>query len=242
MTPEEKKKIRGAAYYAANKEQVLKRKAAYRAANKERIKAADAVYRAQHKEQAATWRRENKEQIATYLAANAARIAARDATYRAANKERRKATRAAYLVANKEELAARRAAYRSKNKARILKYKAARHKVLMRVSPSYKLQKSLRERAYRVLKLQRTSKTFQSHIRLLGCTLEHARKHIESQFEPWMSWENHSPKGWHVDHVKPLASFDLADPAQVKQAFHYTNLRPLHWRENIVKGARLIKN
>lgn len=73
--------------------------------------------------------------------------------------------------------------------------------------------------------------------RSLGCTPEQLKLHLEQQFQPGMTWENHGVHGWHVDHKKPLASFDLTDPAQFDQACHYTNLQPLWATDNIRKGA-----
>ncbi len=56
-----------------------------------------------------------------------------------------------------------------------------------------------------------------------------------------MTWENWGWGGdkWHVDHIIPLASFDLNDPVQLLRANHYTNLQPLWQAENLAKGARL---
>jgi len=71
---------------------------------------------------------------------------------------------------------------------------------------------------------------------LLGCDLDFLRVHLEKQFRPGMTWENHGYHGWHVDHKKALASFNLSDPEQVANAFHYSNLQPLWARENIEKG------
>jgi len=75
-------------------------------------------------------------------------------------------------------------------------------------------------------------------LELLGCSISEARSYLESKFLEGMSWDNHGLKGWHIDHIKPLASFDLTDPEQQKQAFHYTNLQPLWWRENLQKGNK----
>lgn len=44
---------------------------------------------------------------------------------------------------------------------------------------------------------------------------------------------------WHVDHVRPLCSFDLTDPAQVREAFAPENHQWLPACENIAKGGRL---
>jgi len=53
-----------------------------------------------------------------------------------------------------------------------------------------------------------------------------------------MTWDNHSKKGWHIDHIKPLHEFDLYDDEQFKQASHYTNLQPLWWWQNLAKNRK----
>ena len=53
-----------------------------------------------------------------------------------------------------------------------------------------------------------------------------------------MNWANHAPKGWHIDHIKPLASFDLADRKQLLESVHYTNLQPLWAADNLRKGTK----
>lgn len=76
----------------------------------------------------------------------------------------------------------------------------------------------------------------------LGCSIDKLRIHLQLKFHrnprgkhEYMTWDNHSFRGWHIDHIKSLASFDLSDPEQLKIACHYTNLQPLWWRENIKK-------
>lgn len=80
----------------------------------------------------------------------------------------------------------------------------------------------------------------QSTFELLGCTLEELYAHIEAQFLPGMSWGNYGHDTWHIDHIKPCASFDLTDPEQQRVCFHYTNLQPLWAIDNIRKGAKLV--
>lgn len=52
-----------------------------------------------------------------------------------------------------------------------------------------------------------------------------------------MTWENYGPV-WHVDHIRPCASFDLQDPAQQRECFNFKNLQPLFAKENLKKGDR----
>jgi hypothetical protein len=51
-----------------------------------------------------------------------------------------------------------------------------------------------------------------------------------------MSWENYGK--WHIDHIRPLTSFNLSDENQQLKAGHYTNLQPLWASENVRKGAK----
>ena len=72
----------------------------------------------------------------------------------------------------------------------------------------------------------------------LGCSIEEFKLYIESKFSTNMSWDNHSKRGWHIDHIIPLSAFDLTDPEQVKRACHYTNLQPLWAEDNESKGDK----
>lgn len=98
---------------------------------------------------------------------------------------------------------------------------------------------NLRKRIRDVLKGETKSGRSMS---LIGCTGEELKLHLEAQFLPLMDWSNYGPKGWHIDHIRPCASFDLSDPAQQKECFHYTNLQPLWSEENTSKGARWAGN
>ena len=74
---------------------------------------------------------------------------------------------------------------------------------------------------------------------LLGVSMNEVRAYLELQFKSGMTWENYGYKGWHIDHIIPCASFDLTDPEQQRRCFHYTNLQPLWWHENLAKGDKL---
>lgn len=52
-----------------------------------------------------------------------------------------------------------------------------------------------------------------------------------------MTWKNYGKK-WHIDHIKPLASFNLTDEKQLKEALHYSNLQPLWKLDNLRKSNK----
>ena len=96
-----------------------------------------------------------------------------------------------------------------------------------------KIKKSLRNRLSVGVLRGIPSRKFED---LTGCTPVEIQKHIEQKFKPGMSWENYGE--WEIDHIRPCASFNLSDPEQQKQCFHYTNLQPLWARENRKKGSK----
>ncbi len=92
---------------------------------------------------------------------------------------------------------------------------------------------------YRTRKFIKGSPKHQEFAILAGCTREELIKHIESKFQQGMTWKNWSATGWHLDHIRPLASFDLSDPEQIKEACHYTNIQPLWAEDNLKKADKI---
>jgi hypothetical protein len=102
--------------------------------------------------------------------------------------------------------------------------------------PAYRTLLRLRCRLRSAVKAQSTCKSA-STMSLVGCSPAELRAHLESKFTGGMSWSNQGE--WHVDHIRPCASFDLTDPAQQKVCFHYTNLQPLWGIDNLRKGSKV---
>lgn len=79
--------------------------------------------------------------------------------------------------------------------------------------------------------------------RHLPYTIHELMKHLESQFEPWMNWDNHglySPhkKTWQIDHIKADASFNYksVQDDDFISSWALENLRPLESLTNILKS------
>lgn len=75
--------------------------------------------------------------------------------------------------------------------------------------------------------------------KLIGCSIQLFRKHLEKQFKEGMNWNNYGRKGWHIDHILPCCSFDLSKEEEQRKCFHYSNLQPLWAIENMQKGGRI---
>lgn len=89
--------------------------------------------------------------------------------------------------------------------------------------------------------LQGRSK-LKSSLELTGVkSWQELRNRIEEQFQEGMSWENWTKEGWHIDHVRPIASFDLNDTEQHKTCFNWRNLQPLLGSENLHKLDKYTK-
>jgi hypothetical protein len=111
----------------------------------------------------------------------------------------------------------------------------ARANAKYQAKPEVKLAQRLRDR------LRMATRNIQkagSAVRDLGCNIDEFRAYIETRFQPGMTWENWTHDGWHLDHIQPLASFDLSNREQFLMAGHYTNLQPMWARDNFSKGSK----
>ena len=102
--------------------------------------------------------------------------------------------------------------------------------------PEFKILTILRARLREALKNNSKSA---STLELLGCTVPEFKDYLEPQFQEGMTWSNNTKHGWHIDHIRPCASFDMEDPIQQQECFHYTNLQPLWAEDNWSKGSKV---
>ena len=138
-----------------------------------------------------------------------------------------------YLAKESAANAARLRRYRKEN--RVKHNDSQRRRKLARCQEDlhYALYNTLRKRVLSAIRANSGDKAFRT-MELIGCTVAQLRAHLQAQFWPGMSWDNRGE--WHIDHIRPCASFDLTDPAQQRECFHYTNLQPLWAADNLAKG------
>ncbi len=147
---------------------------------------------------------------------------------------------AIHYIENREHRLTAMKAYRESNPIKPTDESRKKERERYRSDEQYRLKEILKSRmqtATNAIKSARCAGT----IDLLGCSVIEARHHLESQFTDGMTWENHSLNGWHIDHIKPCASFDLTIDSEQKQCFHYSNLQPLWAEDNLRKGNKYDK-
>lgn len=156
--------------------------------------------------------------------------------YRARNREKAKARDLAYYARRKEDIKVRSRAYYARNRGVRIAYTTAYSQNLRKTDPAYRLMHNLRNQTRHGMARAGGTKSHRT-IEYIGCSFKELRSHLEKQFRPGMIWENYGPV-WHVDHIRPCASFDLSDPEQQRACFHFSNLQPLFAEENLKKGAK----
>lgn len=168
--------------------------------------------------------RKNKSKVyLDYLERNKEKIKQYQKEYREKNKDRAKEDKRRHYISNK---------------AKIIERERVRYNYKYATDIQFKIKSLLRGRL-----LHAVGKEFKrgSAIDLLGCTIEEFKTYISNQFKQGMSWGNYGIKGWHLDHIKPCASFDLTKEEDQRRCFHYTNFQPLWALENYSKGAKYDK-
>lgn len=186
-------------------------KKAYRDANKDKIK-----------DYAKSYYKDNKNVLKSKME-----------VYRKTNSHKQKVYNKAYYEVNKEKIKKSTANYGKTHRYETNKHRKNRRKTDIQ----YKLRKILRSRLYDCLKHNYKNG---SSLKDLGCSINELKSYLESKFQPGMNWDNHGLRGWHIDHIKPLASFDLSDRNQLLEACHYTNLQPLWAKDNLAKSNKII--
>jgi hypothetical protein len=124
------------------------------------------------------------------------------------------------------------------NREKYLRWRKANpdyEKERIKTDVQFKLIKRIRSRLRTAMRKNYKSG---SAIKDLGCSISELKIHLEARFDANMTWENWGPY-WHIDHILPLASFDLTDRDQFLRAAHWSNLQPLEKIANMRKGKRM---
>lgn len=173
-----------------------------------------------------------KEYNKLYLKKNREKLLQYQKDYRALHKIELSEKKKIYTATHKENKRKYDINYRIKNKERRKIYFRKHLINKYRTNIEYKILSNLRRRLLTVLK---RNKKADSTIKLIGCSKQQLKSHLESKFKNNMNWNNYGRGGWVIDHILPCSSFDLSQELEQRRCFHYTNLQPLWEYENNLK-------
>ena len=231
LNKKEQKREYDKKYCLKNKEQKREYDKKYYLKNKEHRDAYNKEYYLKHREHKLKNNKkpENIKKRQKYYLKNKIKISAYGKEYNLKNK---KQLQDKYFK-NVEYIKEQHKEYNRRPETRELRRNYSRNKYKTNIN--FRLAHVCRSRIWKALKFNSKSA---GTMKLIGCTIDELRKHIESLFKPWMTWENQGLGGWDLDHIIACANFDLTDPAQQRACFNWSNLQPLEHIENIKKGAR----
>jgi hypothetical protein len=167
------------------------------------------------------WRKEKPEKVkkvnATFYLNNSQKVKDGSAKWRKNNPERTKHTNNIWRKNNPDKTKASR--QKSFAKQKTTKYWR---------NPKEKIRQAVSKAFNRI-----SQKKYANTEAILGCSYEQAVQRIESLFSEGMTRDNYGPKGWHIDHIRPLSSFTAED---LHLANRIENLQPLWAEDNLKKS------
>lgn len=214
--------------YLLKREHILKLNRIWKANNKERIKQTRAKWRLSNPEKLkAQWTKDNAKK----------RLSGKAREYAVKRYEKHseyiKARRRAYYHANREKERAYNVQYCAQNRRRI----SAQRSLRRHTNIEYAIAEKLRRALVKVMNRFRTYKAA-SAFALLGCEVPFFISHIESLFQPGMTWDNYG-RYWHIDHHIPIKAFDMNNAEHQKWCFFWKNLRPMTKTDNFLKRDKI---
>lgn len=152
-----------------------------------------------------------------------------------------------WYIKNRDKVREQHKIYYLNNKEKTL-IRGYKNRARRKSDPDYVLKNRIRNQVRDHLKRSNIKKSFHT-FELLGYTVEDLRNRLESLFEQnsksdkeTMSWENMGTL-WHIDHIKPCASFTFINEdgsineAQIKECWSLDNLQPLYGEDNVSKSS-----
>lgn len=206
-------------------------------AEKEKMREASRRWKVRHPDHHARYYVENKARIdesnRNWKRNNASRVSEINRVWRELHQEKEQGRLRRYYLDNQELIRKKRHQWYLANLDRVRRYTREYARKQRAGSLAFRIRQSLATRLKSAVKgFYKSARTLE----LLGCTVAELKRHLQIQFRPGMTWDNYGE--WHIDHIRPCASFDLTDPEQQRQCFNFKNLQPLWAKDNLSKGAK----
>ena len=161
---------------------------------------------------------ENKEELlkknAVYRNEHIEEKRKRDREYREKNIEKSREKSTTWYLENRDYALARNKKYYEENKEKIIQNGVNYRRTRLAEDPLFRLISNLRCRVKNAIKADSGEKA-EKTMELLGCSVQHVRYHIKSQFTEGMTWENYGE--WHVDHIRPCTGVESDARSALRQ-------------------------
>lgn len=146
-----------------------------------------------------------------------------------------------YNLKNRDRKSEYNSKYNIENRDMLSKYSKRYNKARRLADPIFKLRTRCSSAICAALKTSNGSKQGQSIVKYFPYTMEQLKRHLESQFDDKMSWNNYGSY-WHIDHIIPqsLLPYSSMEDGNFKKCWALENLRPLEKIANIKKGNRIL--
>ena len=209
-------------------------------------KSCEKEYRENNKEKIKEYRENNKEYFKEYYENNKEKYKEKHKEYYENNKEKYKEYCKEYKEKYKEKYKEyfkeyfkeyyennkeKYKEYYENNKEKLNEYQ----KNKKQTNPLFKLRCNISNLIYISIKKQGYTKQSKTY-KILGCTYEEFKIHLENQFTDGMTWENQGE--WHLDHIYPVSL--AKDEEELIKLNHYTNFQPLWAEDNLKKSNKII--
>lgn len=238
-------------YCKKNKEEIRIKKKKWRQKNREKVNAQKrAIYHKDKKKilaQGKTYRNKNKKKIKEtgkkYYKNNKKSLKLKSKKYYHKNKKKITVKKNEYYNKNKKNISKKSKEYCNKNKELIRKRRFGYEKNRAKIDTLFKLTRNIRSLLGHSFKNNGFKKNTKTE-KIIGCTFMEFKNHIESQFLPWMNWNNHGKYngklnfGWDLDHIIPPTSAKTEE--EIIKLNHHANLQPLcSYTNRYIKADKL---
>ena len=160
-----------------------------------------------------------------------------------------------YNLSHKDEIKKQRKQYYQANKQYIGEQKRKYNKRRRSVDPFFKIRNYVSKQIWCVLKKNNSNKNKLSITKFID--VKKLFSHIESQFEPWMNWDNYGKYDlntwdennsntwtWQLDHIIPQSDLPYVsmEDDNFKKCWNLSNLRPYSSKLNVLDGTNRIRH
>ena len=112
---------------------------------------------------------------------------------------------------------------------------ARRFRSRYKIDIGFRLNNRLKVQIRKALKGEKKGRRWQEFV---GYSLDDLVKHLSRMLPKRMTLERALAKGWHIDHIVPKSTYNLADPDELSRAWCLSNLRLIPAHENWSKNDK----